>query len=251
MRATLGGKERPRHGNLHFVCGRFALAGDWHEFATEFGLEEVPGLVPRYNIAPSSGPGFEVPVIVEKQVLVPARFWFIPQSWNKPLKELPTTFNARVETTQQKPMFRGARRCLVPTTGWREFPGTPGHKRAVNFERRERRSSQPEFFAFGGLWSEWFDRSIGERIHSFAILTTEANEQVRPFHDRMPVLVPQAAYREWLNTHIPAEKVFSEAIEFSTKAQLYSYECSTYGNSTRAEGPECLAPLVSQGTLFD
>jgi putative SOS response-associated peptidase YedK len=233
------------------MCGRFALAGDWHEFAREFDLDEVPGLVPRYNIAPSSGPGFEVPILIERQVLVPARFWFIPSGWRKALKQLPTSFNARIETALEKPMFRGAKRCLVPTTGWREFPGPPGHKRSVNFERRQPGQARPEFFAFGGLWSEWRDPSSGESTHSFAILTMDANEQVRQFHDRMPVLVPQAAYHDWLTEGIAAENVFSEARGFTASAELHTYECSTYGNSTRVEGPECLAPLRQQATLFD
>ena len=233
------------------MCGRFALAGDWHEFAKEFELQEIPGLVPRYNIAPSRGPGFEVPIFIERHVLVPARFWFIPPSWRKPLKELPTSFNARSETALSKPLFRGAKRCLIPASGWREFPGSSGKKRAVNFERRHRERAQPEFFAFGGLWSEWSDQDLGERVHSFAILTMDASDQVKPFHDRMPVLVPQAAYRKWLEQDEPSEVVFPTAIEFSKAAELHSHECSTYGNSTRVEGPECLAPTARQAVLFD
>ena len=40
-------------------------------------------------------------------------------------------------------------------------------------------------FAFAGLWERWQEPG-GEPIESCTILTTEANELMRPLHDRMP-----------------------------------------------------------------
>ena len=80
-----------------------------------------------FNIAPSHGPGFEQLIVVQKEdrrVLRLARWWMIPGFWTKPLRELPTSFNARAEDVADKPFFRAAfasHRCLVPATGWREF----------------------------------------------------------------------------------------------------------------------------------
>lgn len=232
------------------MCGRYALAGDWSEFTTEFELDEVPGLPPRYNIAPTSGGGFEAPILVEAHVLVPARFWYIPSFWQRSLKELPTSFNARSESLLEKPIFRGARRCLIPTSGWREFPGPTGKKKAFNFEMRRAQQERPEFFAFAGLYSEWRDPSLGESVYTFAILTTEPNGTVRPYHHRMPLLVPQDSYRQWLDSDVEYEKVLPHAMSFSESVGLYHFECSTYGNSTRVEGPACIAPAVVQPSLF-
>lgn len=232
------------------MCGRYALAGDWSEFTEQFDLEEVPGLPERYNIAPTSNAGFEAPILLEPRVMVPARFWFIPSFWQKSLKELPTSFNAKSETAHQKPFFRGAKRCLIPTSGWREFPGPAGKKKAFNFELREMRREQPEFFAFGGLYSEWLDPTRNRSVYTFAILTTEPNEAVRPYHHRMPLLVPKKSYCDWLNTDIGYEKMLSHAKTYSELVEISHYECSTYGNSTRVEGPACIQPASVQTNLF-
>lgn len=48
-----------------------------------------------------------------------------------------------------------------------------------------------------GLWEDWTDQT--EHLRSFAILTTEANEQTRPLHDRMPVILRPDAWSRWLD----------------------------------------------------
>ena len=73
----------------------------------------------------------------------------------------------------------GARRRLlrVAADGWTQ----EAHGIAM-------RSGEP--FAFAGLWSVWTDPQ-GNRIPSCAIVTTEANDLLRPIHDRMPVILPR------------------------------------------------------------
>jgi putative SOS response-associated peptidase YedK len=227
------------------------LAGDWTEFTKDFELDEVPGLAPRYNIAPTSSGGFEAPILVEPHVLAPARFWFIPASWQKALRDLPTSFNARSETVFHKPFFRGARRCLIPTSGFREFPGPAGKKKAIHFELHREEAGRADFFAFGGLYSEWHDPALGEAVYTFAILTTEPNEVVGPYHHRMPLLVPQESYRAWLDSAARYEKVLPDARDYSHSVKLHHFECSTYGNSTRVEGPACIQPVAVQTGLFE
>lgn len=235
------------------MCGRYALAGDWHDFTTEFELEEVPGLSARYNIAPSAGPGYEAP-IVTAQGLVFARFWYIPRWWKQPLKKLPTTFNVRSETATDKPLFRGAERCLVPTSGWREFPGSPGKKKAFHLYLPRDHEAEPEahesggtedsrFFAFAGLWTTWTEPDTGEVVPSFAIVTGEPSPLVKRVHHRMPLLVPREDYAAFLEADQDFKDLAARALRFSHEAPLRMVEASTYGNSTLVEGPECIAPL--------
>jgi putative SOS response-associated peptidase YedK len=54
-----------------------------------------------------------------------------------------------------------------------------------------------EPFAFAGMWEENEDRD-GERIQTFAIITTESNSLVAEVHNRMPVLLQHTAERRWL-----------------------------------------------------
>ena len=44
-------------------------------------------------------------------------------------------------------------------------------------------------FGFAGLYDVWKDRQTGKEIHTYTIITTEPNEVVGEFHDRMPVIL--------------------------------------------------------------
>jgi putative SOS response-associated peptidase YedK len=53
-------------------------------------------------------------------------------------------------------------------------------------------------FALAGLWERWTDAE-GAVVESCTILTTTANDLMRPFHDRMPVILAPANYGRWLD----------------------------------------------------
>lgn len=202
----------------------------------------------RYNIAPSHGPGHEPPFVRKGEAgpeLRLGRWWLIPWWWKKPLSALPTAFNARSEDIETKPMFRepfAERRCLIPATGWREFPGPSGRKRAFYFHRGEP-------FVFAGVWDH-FRAPDGDVIESFAIITAEASPRVAPIHDRMPLVLPFELHAAWLDVDADRQRVLSEAVA-RREEQLELFEVSTYGNSVQHEGPECIAPVPGQSTLFD
>jgi putative SOS response-associated peptidase YedK len=62
----------------------------------------------RYNVCPTT----TIDTVIGRKglrALVPMRWGVIPSWWFKPLKEMNlATFNARVETITDKPMFRNA-----------------------------------------------------------------------------------------------------------------------------------------------
>jgi len=70
-----------------------------------------------------------------KRHLVPMRWGLVPGWWRKPLKDMKmATFNARVETVAEKPMFRSAfkrTRCLIPASGYYEWHTEGKEKAAV------------------------------------------------------------------------------------------------------------------------
>jgi len=47
---------------------------------------------------------------------------------------------------------------------------------------------------------------------SFTIITREPAESIAFIHDRMPVLLPQSACKDWLNIHYAAEDVIQAAM---------------------------------------
>ena len=226
------------------MCGRYSLITDKHQLGNFFSIvqNEVGS---RYNIAPSYGPKNPAYTIHlndhGQRELFCARWWLIPSCWKKSLKELPASFNARVEDVAAKPFFRGSfchKRCLVPATGWYEYQGPRGKKDAHYFHMPKH---QP--FAFAGLWDEWISPE-GEVVESFAILTTEANDVARPIHNRMPVIISPDAFDVWL---APNELASDEAkiLLRPYNRELHVYKTTGYSANPRHEGRECIQADVS------
>jgi putative SOS response-associated peptidase YedK len=111
--------------------------------------------------------------------------------------------NARAETVSTKPAFRQAfryRRCLIPADGLYEWKKEGNKKKPVYIGRKD-----GEPFAFAGLWEEW--EREGEIIETFTIITTEPNELMAEYHDRMPVILDRKDYDLWLNPEVQDPKM--------------------------------------------
>lgn len=51
--------------------------------------------------------------------------------------------------------------------------------------------------AFSGVWEEWRSPE-GERLRTFATITTDANNPLAAIQDRMPVIIEQDTLPLWL-----------------------------------------------------
>ena len=83
-------------------------------------------LRPRYNIAPTTTVDVVRLNAEGQRELVSMRRALVPGWWERPLKELPATFNARAETVAEKPIFRGVSRArlrIIPASGFYEWTG--------------------------------------------------------------------------------------------------------------------------------
>jgi putative SOS response-associated peptidase YedK len=225
------------------MCGRFTVQDEIYEIriAISAQFEQLfRPWNPTFNISPTAGPGKEQLIAVTgadgTRILKLARWWFIPSNWDKPLKQLPTLFNARSEEITRKPLWRhafAASRCLVPANGWREFKGDRGKKQPYHFQPEQR------LFAFAGLWSKWHAES-GEAVDSFTIITTEANDIVRPIHDRMPLIVPVESYSNWLNPHAAPGPVLEQARRYCRQLTVGYFPSDPVANDVHYEGPRAI-----------
>jgi putative SOS response-associated peptidase YedK len=179
------------------MCGRFLLMTSGKNIAEEFGLADFPELFPRYNVAPTQ-PVLAVRAGATGREAALLR-WGLVAPWAKDAKVAP--INARAETAADKPMFRHAlrkKRCLIPADGFYEWLARAGEKRKQPYCFRPR-DERP--IAFAGLWERW--EGPEGPVESCAILTTEANELVRPVYDRMPVIpLPEQHWVEWLDVRL-------------------------------------------------
>ena len=78
-----------------------------------------------------------------------------------------------------------------------------------------------------------------KRVRSCALLTTDANEVVRAYHDRMPVILPGDAYAEWLDPATPFERLTALLKPYPAD-EMRAIEANPRVNSPKHDGPECL-----------
>lgn len=177
------------------MCGRYTLSVPAETLAQHFGLETVPDVSPRFNIAPTqAAPVVRLSTAAEAPVLDFLRWGLVP-SWAKDASGAGRLINARSETAAEKPSFRSAmrhRRCLVPADGFYEWRAEGGVKQPYRIVRPD---GAP--FAFAGLWERWGKGD--EPLETFTILTTAANATLAPLHERMPVILDPADYALWLD----------------------------------------------------
>jgi len=224
------------------MCGRFTLRTRLVELLEAFLIDEQnsPPLIARYNIAPTQS----VFAVRERpdegkpsREAVVLRWGLIP-SWAADPAIGNRMINARAETLAAKPAFRTAlkkRRCLVAADGFYEWKTEGKVKQPYFIHFRDDRP-----FAFAGLWDRWEgpDRS---NIESCTLITTDANDLLRPLHDRMPVIIRPEDYAKWLS---PAEQ---DVITVMPVLQPYSgddleaFPVSRSVNSPSHDAADCLS----------
>jgi putative SOS response-associated peptidase YedK len=171
-------------------------------------------------------------------------------SWEKEPSGGARLINARAEGVADRPAFRAAfarRRCLVPADGFYEWRRT---------DEAPRRGRRPRYFhlasgasmAFAGLWALWKSPS-GDWLRSSTIVTTAANEAIADLHDRMPVILPTAAWDAWLDPGEDDLDLLAGLLVPVPAAAIDSYEVNADVNNVRNQGPQLIEPAAPE-TLF-
>jgi putative SOS response-associated peptidase YedK len=237
------------------MCGRYYRRSDKQRIAEAFRLGILPEDVVLPGWDPNVSPTTFQPVIrADKETgereLAVMRWGLVP-FFTKDLKDIKgaSTINARAETLEKSPMWRGPfkkRRCLVPADGFYEW-------KKLDAKRKQPyafllRSQSP--FAFAGLWDAWRDPKAAEDapgggwLQSFTIVTTEANELVAPMHDRMPVILEPRDYDRWLDRE--AERPPLDLLRPLEAGEMAAVECDP--KEMTVDGPPVAAGKI--GTLF-
>ena len=176
------------------MCGRISLFSELGDLASQFrfALGQANEIYqPSWNIAPTA------PVLVVASAGADLRqasimrwgFTFNSRSGGGSSRPL---FNARSETLGQRPAFRTAfaqRRCLVPANGfyeWRANTGDKG-KTPMWIHRADERP-----FAFAGIYNV-------RPSEAASVITCEPNALMSPIHNRMPVILSDEHFDEWLD----------------------------------------------------
>jgi len=220
------------------MCGRYNLISDAEALVDFFRTANRLDTKPRYNIAPSQN----APVIYagEKGRELALMHWGLIPHWARERKFGYHTINARAETVASKPAFRDAfrrHRCLIPATGFYEWQAGVDGKQPYNI-----RVGDGKLFAFAGLWAHW-DKDPEAPLDSFSIIVTDANEAIRPLHERMPVILHPDDYETWLDPTIQDTALLQPLLSPCPAAWVNSYPVSRRVNTPANDDPECLEPL--------
>jgi putative SOS response-associated peptidase YedK len=169
-----------------------------------------------------------------------ARWGLIPH-WARDAHVGYKMINARSETLSEKPAYRslvGKRRCLVLADGFYEWTGPKEARTPMYICLKSHKA-----FALGGLWDTW-QSPEGVTVRSVTVVTTDANADVQPLHDRMPLILNDRETAAWLDV----EEDVSALLKPYPAHELEIYEVSRLVNSPKNDRPDCIRPAST--TLF-
>ncbi len=218
------------------MCGRYTLVKKADEIAKRFKVDVGPSYTPRYNAAPTQ----LLPVITaDSPEGVSWFYWGLIPSWSKNKSISQKLINARAETVEEKASFRTAlqkRRCLIPADGFYEWK--PVSKKGKVPYRITLLNE--ELFAFAGLWEEYEDDE-GDIVHTFTIITTQANSTLQSIHDRMPVILTRDSEALWLDQKASPEAL-KEVLQPYHRDATRFYTVSAKVNHASEDEPSLIKP---------
>ena len=195
------------------MCGRYGRRADkqfiaeWMQ-AHDTNVFDDSCFAPSYNVAPQSfQPVVRLSPDTGERELTIMRWGLVP-FWSKDGKMAFNTINAKAETITTSPAYRGPmkrRRCLVPADWfyeWKKLDAKTKQPYAIAMKDRS-------LFAFAGLWDSWKDKTTGQTLETYTVITTDPNELTALIHTRMPVIIAPNDYERWMEpgepSHLPVD----------------------------------------------
>ncbi len=231
------------------MCFHYALTKEKAEIEIHLGVDWDDEWVPVFH---ASGFSFlQMPVITQKKPDSIQMFnWGLIPHWVKTKADadkLKTqTLNARSETIFERPSFRSYipnNRCLIIADGFFEW---------MDFQKKKYphfiQIKNKELFCFAGVYASWVDKTTGELINSFSILTTDANPMMERIHNlkkRMPVIVPPNLYQKWLAPDLTKEDIQSFFSSYpETNMQNHTISKRITSRTENSNSPETVLPFA-------
>lgn len=154
------------------MCGRYYLNEDTLQFLSQICDEEVEANT-------KMTPGMNIPIVM----LQDHQWICIKKKWGYSLNSS-LVINARCETVMEKKLFSQdimLRRCLIPCSGFYEWDAL---KHSIAFENEK-----------GMMWLA----GIYNEYDEVCILTTCANDVMKPVHPRNPLMITENDKMQWLS----------------------------------------------------
>ena len=166
----------------------------------------------NYHVSAFTNPDYPIitndeEIQVMKWGLIP--FWTKDELYAENVRKM--TYNARSETLYQKPSFREPikqHRCIVPSTGYFEWRHE-GDKKIPYYIYLK----HEPIFSMAGIYDIWEDKKTGEVLHTFSIITTQANKLTGYIHNggnnsqRMPAILLEKDENKWMDPKLSKDEI--------------------------------------------
>jgi putative SOS response-associated peptidase YedK len=226
------------------MCGRYSFAPKPKQLDAQLPDVQRPAeLKTSYNIAPTHR---AYVVTNDAPSLLQTMEWGLVPHWSADGKNSGKLINARAEGIEEKPSFREPvqhHRCLVPADSFYEWRTEPGGRKAPY--RIMPRNGDLLFLA--GIWDEW--QHGDERKRTFSIITTAANHDMTPLHDRMPAILATADMQQAWLAPLPLNDVLA-LLHPAPDGMLALYRVSEKLNRPGYDEPSLHTEVPEQPTLF-
>jgi putative SOS response-associated peptidase YedK len=237
------------------MCGRYVSPEDAAiERAFHVGRSNGNPFPRKFNVFPTD----TVPMLRPAREaggleLARARWGLVPHWWKEGKPPSRPNHIARLEEVADKPTWRDAwrrARCLIPAEGWYEWqamertdPAT-GEISSIKQPHYVRRSDGA-LSCFAGLMA-WWKPPEGDPLLSCAILTVDASGALAEIHERSPVVLPEAAYEQWLDRRIVDASMIRMIADARLPPDAFAHhKVRLLVNNARADGPELIEPLAA------
>src|SRR5699024_3196096 len=227
------------------MCGRYTLKENLKELEGYFAATAVEfEYHPNYNVAPTH----KMPVVLQdtesdRRRIEPFRWGLLP-FWAKEKKMGYSLINARSETIDSKKSYKHYvknQRCLIPASGFYEWKGEKANKTPFYVH-----PTQEQIFAFAGIYSRWRMPDSSRVISSYTIITTQANKPMEELHHRMPAMLFNEEWQQWLDPANEDVSGLKNLLRPYPDDGLEFYQVSKAVNKVQNN----MAELLNQATLF-
>jgi putative SOS response-associated peptidase YedK len=206
--------------------------------------------LPRYNAAPKQW--MPVVAVQDNKIIAKIMRWWLVPGWSKDGSMKITTFNARAENLDKSrlflPYFKSSR-CLIPVDAFYEWKRISSQMevrgKIKNIAEKQAmciRMKDGKTFMLAGLFSVWKNEK-GEEIPGFTVITTEPNKLISDIHNRMPVILPEKHFEQWLDREYKDIDNLKKLLVAYPASKMQAYAVSDYMNNPRNEGSDCMKPL--------
>ena len=229
------------------MCGRVRLSSDYSEIKIKLKFDPAspaPNYAADWNKPPTEP--MLVAIRSEDGKRVPRMMrWGLLPHWAKDEKLSYSTFNARAEEFTTKPAFKDAwkwgQRCLVVTDGFYEWKKLDPRGKEKQPYAIAMADDAPMVMA--GLWAQWKDPpKSGAAVQSCTILTCGPNALMAELHDRMPVILAEKDWPQWLGEVPASEEELLALLKPCPDDALIIWPVGKMVGNVNNKGPELAMP---------